>query len=389
MAFSHLLKKDRAVGVDIGSAYIKVMAIEPSGSGFRVTRAAVIPTPADACRDGLVSDISAVAGALKDALRKAEMQANTAIAAVSGSQVLVRHVQVPKMAEAVLRKSIRFEAAKYISSGVDDCLVEFEIINPDTGDGQMQVMLVAAPRDLVESKVAVIEAAGLEPTVVDVEAFALMRSLVEFSLTAEVANATVALVDMGAGHTDLNIVSAGRFALTRNIPIAGNSLTQAIKSMTGVDDHLADELKQKVRIGPIEDQDDEPDENVIKAARAIQPLLDELLREIRRSLHYYQSQFPEGSPQAQVNRLLLSGGTSRMAGLPEYISARLNVRAERINLLTDGTIASGSLDSFTVDQEGPLYPVSIGLALKNFTAPKASSAPAPVKEAPEKQQKAA
>jgi len=366
VAFTRLFGKDRVVGIDIGSALIKIMELEASGGAWQVARAVVHRTPPDSCNDGMVTDVPAVTSAIRDALRGADIHARGAVAAVSGSQVLVRHVQLPKISENVLRKSIRYEAAKYISANVDDSVVEFEITGTDPSGDQMQVMLVAAPNDLVESRVAVLEGAGLEPLVVDVEAFALMRSVVEFSNMPASGSASFALVDMGAAHTDLNIVSQGRFALTRSIPIAGASLTQAIRSQTGTTDEEAELLKKRIRIGPpVTEGEEPPDESLLRAARALQPQLDELLREIRRSLHYYQSQFPEGTPQAVVNRLLLTGGTSRLDGLPEYISAKLNVQARRFNVLSDGQITAGALTSEDARDEGPLFAVAAGLALKN------------------------
>lgn len=370
MAFSNLFGKDRVIGIDVGSALIKIVELDSSPHGWRLSRGVVHPTPPESCHDGMVTNTEAVVEAIKDALRGADIQATGAVAAVSGSQVLVRQVQVPKMPESILRKSIRFEAAKYISASVDDSIVEFEVLDANISDGQMQIMLVAAPRDLVESRVAVIEGVGLEPLVVDVEAFALSRSLIEFSTDTSRAGETIALVDMGAGHTDLNIVAGGHFALTRNIPIAGSNLTQAIRSLTGCGDAEAEALKKRLRIGPIlADSEGPPDESLQKAARAIQPLMDELLREIRRSLHYYQSQFPEGTAQAVVNRLLLTGGTSRLIGLPEYISAKLGISATLINLLGDGTIDRGSLTEEDAEFEGPLFAVAAGLSLKGQTAP--------------------
>ena len=367
MVLSQVVGKDRVIGVDIGSALIKVLELEPDGDKWRVARAVLHPTPPDTVHDGIVTDVQAVSSAVRDTIRGADIHASGAVAAVSGSQVLVRLVELPRMSESVLRKTIRFEAAKYISANVDDSLVEFEVLDRDPGNGQMQVMLVAAARELVASRVAVLENAGLEPLVVDIEAFALMRSLVEHSTDSNLLSQTVALLDMGASHTDLNIVSGGRFVLTRNIPIAGSSLTMAIKSLAGYDEISAEALKKRIRIGPVAQEDAEPmDENLVRAIRAIQPLLDELLREIRRSLHYYQSQFPEGTPEATVSRLLLTGGTSRMPGLPEYVSARLNVQADVMNVLTDSGIKEGCLTEEEAKADGPLLAVAAGLALRSL-----------------------
>ena len=237
----------------------------------------------------------------------------------------------------------------------------------------MNVMLVAAPREMVDSRVAMIESAGLEPLAVDVEAFALIRALVEFNASDEFLHRTVALIDMGASHTDVNIVSQGEFALTRNIPIAGNSFTNAIRSLTGCSFEEAESLKiEMTQTCPLDEITRAQDDN--RNWRVVQPLLDELIREIRRSIHYYQSQFPEGSADAQVSKILLTGGAARMAGINTYIASKLSVAAEIADVFQLSAINTSRVGSDCVARFGPVMAVGTGLALKELVSEESNKA---------------
>ena len=361
---SHLFNKDSVVGIDIGSSCIKAIQLEPDGDGWRIVNAAIQQTPADSCHDGVITSVLDVAQSIRSLLRSANITCNQAVAAISGSQVIVRQVQFPKMSETLLRKSIRFEAARYVSAPIEDSVVEFEILGDIADSEQMNVMLVAAPQELVDSRVSVIQAAGLEPVAIDVEAFAIIRSLAQYDMTGEFLNRAVALVDMGATHTDVNIVTNGMFALTRSIPIAGDSFTNAIKAMTGLTCEEAENLKCQMAAAepPIETISSQ--EVSSNAWRVVQPLLDELLREIRRSVHFYQSQFPEGSEQTSVSKIILSGGTSRMPGMAAYVESKLSIPAEVRNPFSGQLIDPGKFSGEFIDEYGPMFVVGTGLALK-------------------------
>lgn len=360
---SQLFGKDSIVGIDIGSSHIKAIELEPTGSGYRLANAALQVTPLDSCRDGVITNVLDVAQSIKALLRSANIRSTGAVAAISGSQVIVRQVQLPKMSEANLRKSIKYEAAKYISASMDDSIVEFEILDDVEGTGQMNVMLVAAPKDLVESRVSVLEAAGIEPIAIDVEAFAIIRALIEMETTNELSSKTIALVDVGASHTEVNIVSNGTFALTRSIPIAGDSFTNAIKTLTGFSYDDAERLKFEMAM---QDSIDKLSSQEVesKCWRVVQPLLDELLREIRRSIHYYQSQFPEGTEQASVSHIVLTGGTARMPGMSAYVASKLNVSVEIGDVFSKAGISLGRFPQEFVEDYGPVLVVGTGLALK-------------------------
>ncbi len=365
MVLNSLFSKETTVGLDIGSSCIKAVEIEPTASGWILTNAAVASTPHEAIKDGIVVNVLDVSQAIRSMLKDAGIKATGATCAVSGSQVIVRQVQFPKMPESTLRKSIKYEASKYISSPMEDSIVEFEILGDAPDPGQMNVMLVATPREMIDSRVNAIQSAGLEPLAIDIEAFALIRSLVQFSASDEYLHRTVALIDAGASHTDVNIISRGEFALTRNIPIAGDSFTNAIKSLTGCSFEDAEKAKFEMAAEQPIDQLDVVDQDN-RSWRVVQPLLDEMIREIRRSIHFYQSQFPEGSTDAFVSKIVLTGGSARMPGMGAYVSSKLTTPTEIADIVAETAIDTGHVPIAFLEEHGPVLAVGTGLALKEL-----------------------
>ena len=385
LGLTQVFGKEKIVGVDIGSRFIKAVSAESGRlpGSWRIVKAAIAPTPHDAVRDGIVMDQAGVAEAVRTLLQSAGIDANAAVAAISGTSVIVRHIKIPKMPEAVLRKSVRFEATKHISSSVEDSMIEFEITGPVPGeDDKMNVMLVAAPNDMVESRLSALVLAGLEPIAIDVEAFALQRALVDFSPTRPGEGTTLALLDIGATTTDVNIIANGLFALTRNIPIAGDSFTQALKAAApGAGWVELERLKTEVDMASLLSVDAESE--AAELARTLQPAIDELLREVRRSTNYYQSQLadtansilPAGTTSQNsgpVSKIVITGGSAKMRGLEAYMSARLGVPVEVWNPFQNPEIESSQLLQSFIDDNHSLLVTSIGLALKELTPKEAA-----------------
>lgn len=386
LGLGKLFGKETVVGVDIGSRLIKVVQAEPGRTPgtFRITRAAVGAAPDNAVRDGIVVDRAGVASALRALLGVAGIDATGAIAAISGTSVMVRHVRLPRMEESILRKSIHFEAGKYISSPIDDSLVEFQIAGPlEDEPDKMGVMLVAAPSDMVESRLAALVEAGLEPVAVDVEAFALQRALLDLTATQPARGTTLAVLDMGAVTTDVNIVADGHFALTRTIAIAGDNFTQALKSASpSTDWDELEILKTQVDMSVLLTPEADPEK--VALARAVQPVMDELLREVRRSMNYYQSQLgdlaasnlpanlrPDAGGGA-VSRIVLTGGSARIGGLETYMSARLGVAAEVWNVFDNPAFDTLAFSPDFLEENRTVLTVGLGLAVKEL----AEAAPA-------------
>lgn len=364
--FSHLLLHESVVGVDIGSSSIKIVHVEPTGQGAQTPHVAICPTPPNSVQEGVVVNVPEVAAAIQFAMRSAGIKASSAITAISGPGVIVRRVQIPTMSEQMLRKSIILEAGKYISASIEDSVLEFEILGDAEEHGQMNVLLVAGPRAMINSKVNALEQADLEPLAVDVEAFATFRALIERNPDQSLKESTVALLDIGASHTEINLVCNGELELTRTIPIAGRSLANAIKNAENCTEDEAEQRKHSLDLSEVMQlpAGSAPDPGL----KVVQSLVDEMLREIRRSINFYQSQLPEGAAETTVDRLVLTGGTARLKGLLPYASSRLNVEVDIgkpfLGDLPDLRSPEGELG----DEDMPLFTVAFGLAAKEMPA---------------------
>lgn len=369
MAFSRLLANETLISIDIGSSNIKIVYADIAKHGGVITHAVSCPTPPDAVKEGIIINIQETAEAIQFAMRSAGIKGSNAVTAVAGPGVVVRNVLMPRMSEQILRRSIRFEAGKYISVPMEDSVVEFDILG-NAPDNQMNVALVAAPREMIESKASVLERAGLELLSIDIEAFATLRALVEMSPDESVRKGTIALLDIGASHTEINLVSNGVLMLTRTIPIAGTALTNAIKSVENCSEKEAEELKHALDLSPAVDLSSTAANS--SSLRTLQQLIDELLREIRRSFNYYQSQLPEGSSESAIERVIITGGASRLKGLTTYMQSRLNVDVALGNSLSWLPNASSSHIEGLNEEDYPLFTVALGLVAKEMPIAKKS-----------------
>jgi type IV pilus assembly protein PilM len=395
-----VFNKQGIVGLDLGSHTIKAVQVEPTRTGWRLSQIAQCPTPADSIRDGVIVQPEEVAGAVRRLLRDNAFRVSAAITAIAGAAVIVRQLTLPKMTEAMLRKTIRYEASKYVSTSIEDSYIGFEILGdvestPTEGDQaekQMRVLLVVAPREMIDAQVRTLELAGLEPLAIEVEAFALYRALFEINRVAmaRLEGHPAAIVDLGASHTNLYIVSGDGYFLTRNIPIAGDAFTQTVRSTLHCSWSEAERFKRTVDFRQLlkrrsartrattseeeavpEGAGSGKEEAVLKA---LQGQADELLREVRRSLHYYQSQFPEGSPQAQVTGLVITGGSSQLSGFADYAAVRLGLEVEAGDPFNNPDFDTAHISAEALHMFAPVLGIAVGLAVREAFAERQSRA---------------
>jgi type IV pilus assembly protein PilM len=366
------MASNSVVGLDIGSHQIKAVHLERHRSNWSLVNAGIVPTPPESVQDGVILDIPRVTDAVRQLLRENRMPgAADTVAAVSGSHVLVRSIKVPDMNTSTLKKSIRFEAAKHIDQGtsgvsIDNSAVEFEVLGKSGSPPQLDILLVVAPNPMVNGRVTVMEGAGLEPVAVDVEAFALLRAMEAARLKPGPGQAVV-VMNMGATYTDLNIVVGDEVAVTRSIPIGGNALTSSVASVLNVPVESAEEQKRLIELGSGRDGGGD-DGGVVAApdpARQVTlPFVDELVRELRRSVIYFQSQAAEAGMAVAVEQLVLVGGGTQLNGLPEYLRERLGMDVRILDPLTIQPPKNSNVLQWA--GRGPELAVAMGLALKEY-----------------------
>jgi type IV pilus assembly protein PilM len=350
-----LFAKKTTVGIDFGHHSIKAMQLERTADAWKVVKIASMPTPDEAMKDGVIVDPSLMGLVLKQLLKDSHISATAAHVAVAGGSVIVRPVRIPKMGEAALRKSMKLEAGRYVPSSSDDSYIEFEIIG-DADEGQMDVLVVAAPKDIVETRLQACEAAGLEVESVDIEAFAIYRSVVEADPARDWSEKTIAVVDIGANTTSVSVIQKGLFAMSRTIPNGGQMLTEALKNYFKLTEEDAESGKAQLDFRELLN-DVVPRES--PPLRVLQPHVDDLVREIRRSLNYYQSQQQDAKDGA-VDALLLTGGGVKLTGLSEYISHKLGIETTSLDVYQNPRFLHSSIES------GLELSVATGLAMRAY-----------------------
>jgi type IV pilus assembly protein PilM len=375
-----MFAKKSYVGIDLGHHTMKVAQVERTALGWRVSKYATAPTPVDTIRDGIVIDPPVLGIAPKNLLKEAHIGATNASIAVSGGTVVVRPVRIPKMAESALRKSIRFEASRYVPNSVEDSYIEFEIVD-DSDETNMNVLISAAPKELVDSRMKACEAAGLEIENVEIGAFAAFRALIEADPSQEWSDKTVALLDIGASTSNLSIVSHGSFSMTRAIPNGGQVLTDTLKNYFKLNAEDAERGKAQLDVAGLI-----ADAKVVEnpPLRVLHSHLDDMVREVRRSINYWQSQQTEDIGPKQIDQIVMSGGGAQMIGLSAYFEHKLGIP----------TRASGVFDnvrfvgSHSEADHGFQLGLASGLAMVSAAAKAVVTSKAP-KAAIEKPSKAA
>ncbi len=338
-----------ALGLDIGSSSIKIAKLQRTGYSIRLKQYGVYPIPFGTLENGEIKDPQLIADQIRRVLNDLKIKTKGAVIAVAGQTVLVRHIKFPIMAKEELDSGIRFEAERYIPYPIEDACFAYEVINEDAGNNEMEVMIVAAQRQLIESHVQCLKLAGIQPLAVDVQPFALVRAL---GLTKTQHNKTMAVLDIGAGTSDLVIYRSGSPRFTRIIPIAGNRLTQAVANE--FKKSLQEAEKLKIKLGNPLTEEASTDE--ARVSKAISPVLDELIVEVRRSLDYYRLQ-QRGD---EVDQIVICGGGARLKGCETYFTRELGMRVTKGNPLNLLTVDP----SDELFDTAPVLSVGIGLALR-------------------------
>jgi type IV pilus assembly protein PilM len=335
------------VGLDIGSGLIKVAVIDHSKKEPELVRVAVVPLLADAIVEGEVMDPGIVAEAIQSALAAAGVKkGKNVVTAVGGRDVIIKKIQIERVKEAQARELMRWEAEQHVPFDMESVELDFQILDPDADGVEMSVLLVAAKRELIESKMRILTDAGLDGGVVDVDAFALHNA---FELNHPNAmQGIVALVNMGHEVTNINILDEGIPILTRDIALGTRRFREDLQRERGLSSDEAQRLLQGY--------DRSPHLDAVLEARG-----EEVAVGIERAAAFLASSSRTGG---QVRAIYTCGGGSRIPGLTEVLADRLRLSVQQANPLANLRIRDGAMDSLVTDEVAPLLMLPIGLALR-------------------------
>jgi type IV pilus assembly protein PilM len=341
------------VGLDVGSSSVKAVELSVKGKSknFDLTHLGVAQVPPEAIVQGAFLNSSAITEAIREAIEDAKIKTNNVAAAVCGHSVIVKKVSLPQMTRDELDEQIRWEAEQYIPFDVNEVNLDFQILDTSDGEGQMDVLLVAAKKDLIDDYVQVIREAGLTPVAVDVAGFAIENAFeANYDTTAD---DVIALVNIGAQVVNINIMYGGVPCFTRDITTAGNQYTEEIQKALSISFEEAERIKLGGR--GTDSQDVVPQE----VEQAMQSVTETVIGEISRSLDFYAATTAE----SRISKVYLSGGSAKVSGLVEAFHERTGLEVETLNPLAR-MLPSDRFDQEYLDDMSAALGVGVGLALR-------------------------
>jgi type IV pilus assembly protein PilM len=343
------------VGLDIGTSSIKIIELE-GGAPIRLNRFGRIPLPEGALVGGVVKDSDAVSQSITEAFQTLQIKHKQVQVAIAGQAVVVRNIKIPEMAEAEIGAALRWEAERYVPFPVEQCIMDFAVLHRDPAQRELEVMLVCAHNDIINSHLEVLQKAGLQPMAVDIQPFALIRSL---GLEDPQKNPKhVAVLDIGAGSADLSIFKDGISRFTRILPLAGNRFTEGVMKVTGVSFAEAEQLKLQYTDALLDVSLVGPDSLEYKVNFAMQSVLRELVTELTRSLDYFYLQ----QRDEEIAWLALCGGGAKIKNLIPYLQQELEIRVSAS--LDAWQIVCSESQSAEFEAVKPIMLVALGLALR-------------------------
>jgi type IV pilus assembly protein PilM len=387
-------KQKSLIGMDIGSNVVKCLRLDLSSDRPVITHFAMADLPPEAIVDGEIMDRELVIEAIRNAAEKAGIPDEPVASAVAGRAVIVKKIVMDKMSEEDAREAIYWEAEQHVPFDIDDITLDFQILQEDIGADQMELLLVAAKKDMILGHADLIRDAGFKPLVIDVASFAnqntweymkaqdgmnSMPELIEEPTEADSEESVdeldpfdegkesrdeeeaearndefVALLDVGGGVTNVHIVKDGVPYFTRDLPIGVTHFIEEFQKQLG----LTYETAHDVARGQTEEVDDQLVTDIVRSVGS------EIYQGLEPSLSYLKTSGEADGIDRGIDRIVLSGGGAHLPGLREYLAESYNVPSEMADPLAGLDFNPDLFGEGEAEELSPLLTVSVGLALR-------------------------
>jgi type IV pilus assembly protein PilM len=355
-----IAKKNQLIGLDIGSHAIKVVEIEESKKGKILKNFGMIGLPREAIVEGAIRELEIVSAAIKNLFKNLKIKNKNVATSISGYSVIVKKISIAKREDSELESTIQEEAEQYIPFDIHDVNLDYEILSAaedqDTEEseerdsGLMDVMLVAAKKEIVDDYVSLLQITGLTPAVLDVDAFALQNA---FESGSEKMEGCYALVNVGAEELGINVIRNGVSIFTRDSSFGGFQINEGIMSSFEVGYDEAEQLK--LGGAKLEEKD----------RRKLQEVLTSVIsgwtNEIKRALDFLITTYPDQT----IEKVLLSGGSCRIPGFQKYLEMQIEIPVAELNPFSGLQINEKDFDLKYLSYMAPQAAVAVGLALRS------------------------
>jgi len=345
------LKKNRLVGLDIGSRTLKLAEIIDTKAGSTLKNFSTINIEPGLIEEGSVRDPEAVSGYIRELFKLNKLKDKNVAISIGGYSVIVKKINVQTMTENELHETIHFEAEQYIPFDISEVNLDFQILGEsEHNPNQMNVLLVAAKKEMISEYINLMKMAKLNPRIIDVDAFAL-QNIFNFNYSLEEEN--VALIDIGASKTSLNILKNNVSEFMRDVSLGCEQINDKIASTVG----CTIEETEAIKLGK---------ETDLISAEDLKDIVDSVVTdwciEIKRALDFFYSTYPE----EQISKIVLSGGGANIKKFLELLAAETSSEVEVINPFQNFIVDSNRFDSSYLEQIAPQAAICMGLAARKI-----------------------
>ncbi|MGE5300951.1 MAG: type IV pilus assembly protein PilM [Acidobacteriota bacterium] len=344
-----LFKGKGSIGLDLGSSYIKTVQLKESKGSYELELFDIHTLPSELIVDGSIIDSIRLVDSIKEMVKKTGIKTKDTVISISGhSSVIIKRISLPEMSEEDLSESIKFEAEQYVPFDIEDVNLDFQILGPKEEPGEMDVILVAVKKDIINEYISVIREAGLNPIIVDIDAFALENMYgVNYEIQPE---KNIALLNIGASTINLSILKGGISVFTRDSSLGSNLHTEALQREFNISYENAERLKRGEALENVSPED---------AAAVIESASEEILSEIVRSFDYYRST----TLHEDISEVIFGGGCSLLKNFSSMIAGRTGIETTVVDPFRNIKIPD-RFDIAHIQEIAPIMAVAVGLALR-------------------------
>jgi type IV pilus assembly protein PilM len=340
--------RSQTVGVDIGSSAVKAVALRKGRAGWALIAAGEVLLPHGSTQDGGAAEPAVVSAAVRQVLEGLRMRRARVTAALSGHAVIVKRLSMPAMSQGELVDAIPWEAEQYIPFDLADVQLDYQVVNAGTEAAKtsLEVLLVAAKKDRIEDRAAVIVGAGREAVVLDVEAFALANA---YQMNyPERLDPVTAILHVGRSATTVCLLEHGQLVFTRDIALGGHLHTETLQRELGIDESTA---------ARIQSGQTPPEVSREHAASVLRDASGQLVAEIRKTIDFYRTT----SPIDKLSRIVLSGGAWQADGLVDLLETEFD---SPVDVFDPFRKVARPKNAVGAEHTGPAYAVAVGLAMR-------------------------
>ena len=345
--------KKNLVGVDIGSSSVKAVELQGKAGNLQLVSLGYENLQSDSIVDGQIMELNDVSNVITNIFREHQIKTDRVAAGVSGHSVIVKNIVVPQMSADELEESIEWHAEEHIPFDISDVSLDYQVTgsSPDA----LHVLMAACKRDKIANVKQVIQLAGKQPAVIDVDAFAL-QNCYEVNYQPQPGQ-IVALLNIGAATMNINILNGTKSVFTRDVSVGGGQYTGLLQKELDLSFEQAEAVKRGMP----------PDGVEVKGIEPILESVSEILAlEISKTMDFYRATAEEG--ESAVQKILISGGGSKLNGLQEYLANRFEIPVEVLNPFRQIKVDARRFDPDYMREVVPEMAIAVGLALRGVDA---------------------